>query len=82
VTIEADQDREGPSWPFVVEPGADPIWRLQAWLDDLKASGSIGNWYAVGSRTDQRGTLALVEFENEDDGVRACAAWERAKVPA
>ncbi|MBM0207464.1 hypothetical protein JNW90_34180 [Micromonospora sp. STR1s_5] len=52
------------------------------WLDDLKASGVIGNWYDVGSRTDNRGALALIEFENDEDGVRACAAWERAKAPA
>ncbi len=82
MTIEADEERDGPSWPFVVGPGADAERRLHLWLDDLKASGAIGNWYDVGSRADNRGTLALIEFENDEDGVRACAGWERAKTPA
>lgn len=79
MTIEADQERECPSWPFVIECGADAINRLHRWLDEQKAAGVIGPWYDVGSKTDSRGTLAFVEFEREGDGLRAGAAWERAK---
>jgi hypothetical protein len=65
-----------------VRPGADAERQLHLWLDEMKARGVIGNWYDVGSRSDERGTLALIEFDNADGGVRACAAWGRAKEPA
>jgi hypothetical protein len=81
VTIQADLERDGPSWSFVVQSGDDALRRLHLWLNDLKAVGAIGDWYDVGSRTDPSGTFALVEFENDDDGVRACSAWIRAEQP-
>jgi hypothetical protein len=79
VTIEADQERDGPSWPFAVAPGADAIRLLHLWLDEMMATGTIGTWYDVGSRANQGGRFALVEYQRDDDGVRACAAWAKAK---
>ena len=77
MTIRADQDRNGPTVPFRVPPGADALDHLHLWLDRFEASGAIGKWFAVGFRADQRETLALVEFENDEDGLVACAAWQK-----
>jgi hypothetical protein len=82
VKIRADQEHDGQSWPFVVAPGTDGTARLHRWLEGSQAAGAIGCWYHVGSKSDERGTFALISFQNEEDGVRACAAWQRAKVPA
>jgi hypothetical protein len=79
MTSYADLERDGPSWPFAVQSGDDALRQLHIWLESLEASGTIGSWFGVGSRTDQSGTVALIEFENDQDGVRACSAWQRAK---
>ena len=48
VTIEADQDRDGPSRPFVVEPGADAMRRLHtgSTISRQAAQSDIGTAWA------------------------------------
>ena len=75
MTVEADLDRETPHWSFEVKPGADALQHFYGWLADLQDHGIIGAWHSAGTISDQRRTLALVEFEEHDHGRRALLAW-------
>jgi hypothetical protein len=52
------------------------------WLDDLREDGIIGAWHSAGTKSDQRRTLILVEFENHEHGQRALLAWPGPSKPA
>ncbi len=58
-----------------MKPGADALQHFYRWLDDLREDGIIGVWHSAGTISDQRRTVALVEFEKHDDGRRALLAW-------
>ena len=79
-TAGTDQkDRYGPSWRFLVGPGTDGIESLHQHLAELNASGAIGNWYPVGSISDNDHHCALIEFDRNTDGMAAVLSWDASK---